>query len=67
MASDRSVKRLAAFLLEIGYRDDEIIVKSDQESAITAVADTLPKDRGEAQTIAESLTTHRRHPPEAMA
>ena len=54
MASEYAVKRLLAFLREIGHHDNRIIIKTDQESPIKVVAERLAKDRGDAQTILEN-------------
>ncbi len=46
-------QEIGRVLREIGFQDNKIIIKSDQESAIKAGSDKLFKDRGEPQTIIE--------------
>ena len=52
--SEYVIKRLVAFLQEIGHHSDKLIIKSDQEPPIKAVAEGLAKERGEAQTILDN-------------
>ena len=54
LVSNYTVKRLMAFLREIGHHSNKIIIRSDQESPIKAVAEQLAKERGEAQTLLEN-------------
>ena len=54
VVSNYTVKRLMAFLREIGHHGNNIIIRSDQESPIKAVAERLAKERGEAQTLLEN-------------
>ena len=44
-ASEYVIKRLVAFLQEIGNHGNKLIIKSDQESLIKAVAEGLAKER----------------------
>ena len=50
---DYVIRRLLQFLRELGYRENKVVVRSDQESPMRAVAEKLAKERGEAQTILE--------------
>ena len=43
------IKRLAAFLKEVGHIGNRIIIRSDQESAVNAVAEKLAASRDDAQ------------------
>ncbi len=52
--TDYSVKRIMAFIKELGYQACRIVIKTDQESPTTAVQDKLAKERGEAPTIIEN-------------
>ena len=53
-ASDPQViRRALAFLAEIGHVGNKIILKSDQESPIRAVAEKIASERTEGQTILE--------------
>ena len=47
------VKRAIAFLKELGHVNNKIIIKTDQESPIRAVAEKIAESRGEGQTILE--------------
>ena len=46
-------RRLLQFFRELGYHENNVVVRSDQESPMRAVAEKLAKERGEAQTILE--------------
>ena len=50
---DYVIKRLGAFLKEVGHIGNKIIIRSDQESAVNAVAEKLAASRVDAQTIME--------------
>ena len=50
------VKRAIAFLKELGHVNNKIIIKTDQESPIRAVAEKIAESRGEGQTILEHST-----------
>ena len=47
------VKRLIAFLKEIGYEGKKVIIRSDQESPIKAVIDKLVELRGDGMVVPE--------------
>ena len=50
---DYVIRRLLQFFRELGYHENKVVVRSDQESPMRAVAEKLAKERGEAQTILE--------------
>ena len=47
------IKRVLAFLTEIGHVGNKLIIKTDQESSIKAVAEKVAAERADAQTIIE--------------
>ena len=51
------VKRILAFVKELGHAGSKIIVKSDQESAIKAVIDKVMRQRGSyrARTLTSEI------------
>ena len=50
---DCVIRRLLQFFRELGYHDNKVVVRSDQESPMRVVAEKLAKERGKAQTISE--------------
>ena len=53
-ADDFVIKRILAFMKELGYEGMRLIIKSDQESPIQAVVIKLIKARGDQVTIPEN-------------
>jgi len=47
--------RIVAFIRELGYGSSPIIVKSDQEPAVTALVNDIVKYRAPAQTVLEQI------------
>ena len=52
-AEEHVIKRIVAFIKELGYDSAKLIIKSDQESSVKAVIDAVIRARGDAPTIPE--------------
>ena len=52
-ADEYVIKRIIAFIKELGYESAKLVLKSDQESSVKAVIDKVTKARGDAPTLPE--------------
>ena len=51
MVNDCVIRRLLQFFREFDHHEKKVVIRSDQESPMRAVAEKLAKERSEAQTI----------------
>ena len=47
------IKRIIAFIEELGYESTKIVLKSDQESSVKSVIDAVTRARKDAPTMPE--------------
>ena len=52
-ADEFVIKRIVAFIKELGYESTKLIIKSDQESSVKAVIDAVIRARGNSPTMPE--------------
>ena len=53
VVNDHVIRRLLQFFRELDDHESKVMILSDQESLVWAVAEKLAKERSEAQTIME--------------
>ena len=51
------IKRIIAFIKELGYKSAKIVLKSDQESSVKSVIDAVIRARRDAPTVPEYPST----------
>ena len=52
-ADEYVARRVLAFIKELGHESSRLIIKSDQESSVRAVADAVARARGDVPTLLE--------------
>ena len=52
-ADEHVIKRIIAFIKELGYESAKIVLKSDQESSVKSVIDAVIRARRDAPTMPE--------------
>ena len=52
------IKRIIAFIKELGYESAKIVLKSDQESSMKSVIDAVIRARSDAPTMPECQKNH---------
>ena len=50
VVNDCVIRRLLQFFRELGHHEKKVVIRSDQESPMRAVAEKLAKERTKAQT-----------------